>query len=359
MTAWSTPYSRRSACARSLGDSVGVRHAPEVVGVRVRHHDLAEVVEQRGYQQLVRARMVDLAGDHVGGPGNRNRVKTEALRGHLPARDSLEEPVDADPARERLDSLGRERAHSFGHRRYAIAPPLIGVRQAHHGDDKRDVRLDRGDELLLTRIRVEQHAQHAVARLGQSRHRVQALNRSRKPVAVVAHENRFARVGRLEVLGQDCTRVQRGDEAVDVFAHVCVLEALQILHEDGRAVVEPLVEAVDAVLREDALGPVLAVRAAQCATRHRSGPAEDHSTGSTSSDAQLSHTQRSRSSPSAGRTRVYGCPLSGWTTSRTFPEGRSIVLTTCGGRRLMGGGSLRSAGRFTRCSSPSVTRRTP
>src|SRR5687767_10110068 len=69
--------------------------------------------------------------------------------------------------------------------------------------------------------------------------------------------------GGLEILGQQRFCVERGDEAVDLVAHVRVHELLEVADHLLGSLVQALVEVVHEVLREDAGGVPLAVRAPQ------------------------------------------------------------------------------------------------
>ncbi len=159
-------------------------------------------------------------------------MQPEPLGRQLPAGNPLEEAVHADSPRERLDALRREHANRVRDRGDLAAPLVLRVCQPHHGDDERDVGLDSAHEILLTGLRVEEDAEHAVARLGQRGHGVEALDGGRESVAVAAHgkriEDRSARNAGLKVFGQDCARIQCTDETVDVLGHARVLKPLQV-----------------------------------------------------------------------------------------------------------------------------------
>ena len=79
-----------------------------IAGIGVRQHELADVVQQRGAEQLVAVLVVELAREPVGGGLGGHRVQAEALGHEVPARRALEEVEGGGAGGERLDALGRE-----------------------------------------------------------------------------------------------------------------------------------------------------------------------------------------------------------------------------------------------------------
>jgi hypothetical protein len=114
----------------------------------VSQDELADVVEQRGHEELVAILVLHLAREAVGGRLRGDRVEPEALRHQVPAGRALEEIEGGCAGRERLDALGREHLDGLGN---ACDLALLALRRAvgdpEHGDHERDVRLDRLNDL--------------------------------------------------------------------------------------------------------------------------------------------------------------------------------------------------------------------
>ena len=76
-----------------------------VAGVGVHEHELADVVQQGGAEQLVAIVVVDLAREPVGGALRGDGVQAEALRHQVPDGGALEEVEGGGAGGERLDAL--------------------------------------------------------------------------------------------------------------------------------------------------------------------------------------------------------------------------------------------------------------
>ena len=156
-----------------------------VTGVRVSQDELADVVEERRDQHLVAILVLEHAGDVVGGALSRHGVQPEALRRRVPHRGALEEVVDLRARSERLDAAGRQDVHSVRDRGdLALARRAGAVRDPEHGDDQRDVRLDRLDDVGHRRLVLADQAEQAVARLGEGREGLEGLESRGEPPAV-------------------------------------------------------------------------------------------------------------------------------------------------------------------------------
>ena len=156
-----------------------------VAGVGVGQDELADVVQQRGHEELVAVLVLHLARETVGGGLGGDGVEAEALRHQVPAGRALEEVEGGGAGGERLDALGREDLDRLGN---AGDLALLALRRAvgdpEHGDHERDVGLDRLHDLADRGAILANDPQNAVARLGQSRERLERLEGSGEPAAV-------------------------------------------------------------------------------------------------------------------------------------------------------------------------------
>ena len=160
-------------------------HLARVAGVGVREHELADVVQQRGDHQAVALLVAELGGEPVGGALRGDAVQAEALGRALPDAGALEEVERARAARERLD--GGRREHADG--AHDAVDPAAGaavdaVGEPQRRDRERDVGLDGGHDVGRRRALLREQPQHAVARLGQHRERLERLERGRQATAV-------------------------------------------------------------------------------------------------------------------------------------------------------------------------------
>src|SRR5215213_670566 len=156
-----------------------------VAGVGVSQDELADVVQQRGDEELVAVLVLHLARETVGGGLGGHGVESEALRHQVPARRALEEVEGGGASGERLDALRRENLDRLGDARDLALLALRGaVPDPEYGDHERDVGLDGLHDLADRRAILADYPKNAVARLGQSRERLERLEGSREPAPV-------------------------------------------------------------------------------------------------------------------------------------------------------------------------------
>src|SRR3954452_24438986 len=156
-----------------------------VAGVGVHEHELADVVQQRGDHEAVAVLVAGLGGEAVGGALRGDAVQAEALRRGVPDGRALEEVEGARADGERLDRLRRQQLDGLDDRLDAaavLALDLFGEPQ--DGDDEGDVALDRGDDVAGRHALGGHEAEHAIARLGQRRGRLERRERRRQAPAV-------------------------------------------------------------------------------------------------------------------------------------------------------------------------------
>ena len=155
-----------------------------VARVGVHQHELADVVEERGAEQLVAIRVVGCAASRSAA----RWVATACRRkrsgaASQPGVRSKKSKVSASAASASTPSgVSTSTAGMLG----AILPllaPSSDVRDPQHGDHERHVRLHGGDN-LAHRGAVLGDAQHAVARLGERRKRLERLEGGRQAPAV-------------------------------------------------------------------------------------------------------------------------------------------------------------------------------
>jgi hypothetical protein len=113
-----------------------------------------------------------------------DRVEAEALRRGVPDRRALEEVEGLGGPDQGLDAGGRQDLDCLGHRANPAAGLGALVRQAHDRDHERDVGLDRVDHLGDGRLLLAHEPEHALARLGQRRERLERLESRRQPATV-------------------------------------------------------------------------------------------------------------------------------------------------------------------------------
>ena len=173
-----------------------------VAGIGVRQDELADVVQQRGHEELVAVLVLHLARETVGGGLRGHGVEPEALRHQVPAGRALEEVEGCGARGERLDALGGEHLDGLGDGRdLALLALRRAVGDPQHGDHERDVRLHRLDDLAHRGAVLADHAQDAVARLGQRRECLERLERGGEPTPVafvVPSSGRIAASGLLD-----------------------------------------------------------------------------------------------------------------------------------------------------------------
>jgi hypothetical protein len=170
------PLLRRAGVAVHLGG---------IAGVGVHQDELADVVQQRGDHEAVAVLVAGLGGQAVGGALRGDAVQAEALGRGVPDGRALEEVEGTGADRERLDGLGRQQLDRLDDgldAPAALALDLVG--EAQDGDDERDVALDRGDDVARRDALGGDEAQHAIARLGEGRERLERLERRRQAPAV-------------------------------------------------------------------------------------------------------------------------------------------------------------------------------
>ena len=185
-SAWSTPSSRRSRWMRSSGVRASPWTCSRIAGIRVDEHQLADVVQQRGDHQPVARLVADLAGDPVGRALGGDAVQPEAL-GDCPARRRCaRRSRTSGPAGDRRGRCAARAPRPPGprSRRGRGRGPSTWLARAQDRDGQRHVGLDRGDHVGRGRLAVLEQAQHAVARLGQHRERLERLERSGQPASV-------------------------------------------------------------------------------------------------------------------------------------------------------------------------------
>ena len=137
------------------------------------------------HEQLVAVLVVELAGEPVGRGLRGHGVKAEALRHHVPAGRALEEVEGGGARGERLHALRGEDLDRLGDARDLALLALRGaVGDPEHGDHQRDVGLDGLHHLADRGAVLAHHPQHAVARLGERRKRLEGLERRRETAAV-------------------------------------------------------------------------------------------------------------------------------------------------------------------------------
>jgi hypothetical protein len=160
-------------------------HLAGVAGVGVHQDELADVVQERRDEQLVAVLPAGLAGQPVGGALRGHGVQAEALRGGIPARDPLEEVKRVGAGGERLDAGRRDGLDCLRHGGdLGLLRGGGAIRDPQHGDDERDVRLDRGDHVAGGAVLLADEPQDAVARLGERGERLERLEGGRQAAAV-------------------------------------------------------------------------------------------------------------------------------------------------------------------------------
>ena len=123
-------------------------------------------------------------------------MQAEALGHEVPARRALEEVECGRPGGELLHAVGREDLDGLGDARdLALLALHRAVGDAQHRDHERDVGLHRGDHLAHGRVVLADHPQHAVARLGERRERLERLERDRQPPTVPLSGARYDGLG--------------------------------------------------------------------------------------------------------------------------------------------------------------------
>jgi hypothetical protein len=168
-----------------LGRAGGTVDLRGVARIGVGEDELADVVQQRGAEELVAVLVLHLAREAVGGRLGGDGVEPEALRHQVPAGGALEE-VECGGARgERLDALGREdldRLRDLGDLALLALGSAVG--DPEHGDHERDIGLHRLDHLADRGAILADHPQDPVARLREGRECLECLEGCGEPPAV-------------------------------------------------------------------------------------------------------------------------------------------------------------------------------
>ena len=156
-----------------------------VAGIGVGENELADVVQERGDEELVAVLVLHLTRETVGGGLGGHRVEAEALRHQVPAGGALEEVEGGGAGGERLHAFGREHLDRLGN---AGELALLALRRAvgdpEHGDHEGDVGLDRLHDLTDRGAILADHPKNTVARLGQSGECLKRLEGRREPAPV-------------------------------------------------------------------------------------------------------------------------------------------------------------------------------
>ncbi len=157
-----------------------------VAGVGVDEHELADVVQQRGDEQLVALLEADLARKPLGRPLGGDGVQAEALRRGIPAGDALEEVECRRAGGERLDARRRDAPRRRAARSRSSASWQRWVRFAIRKTaiTERHVRLDRGYDVARGGVVLADEPQDAVARLGERGKGLERFEGGRQPSAV-------------------------------------------------------------------------------------------------------------------------------------------------------------------------------
>jgi hypothetical protein len=125
--------------------------------------ELADVVQQRGDEELVAVLVLHLTRETVGSRLGGDGVKAEALRHQVPAGRALEEVEGGGAGGERLHALGREDLDRLGDAGdLALLALRASVGDPEHGDHERDVGFDRLNDLTDRRAILADHTKNAV-----------------------------------------------------------------------------------------------------------------------------------------------------------------------------------------------------
>ena len=156
-----------------------------IAGVGVQQHQLADVVQQARGGQAVAVLEADLGGDPV---GRVLRGESACRRKRSGAASHTLERSKKSNVRRRVASACTVCGVSSSTAATTVStrprPPLDLVGQAQHGDEQRDVGLDRGDHVGGRHVVLGDDRQQPVARLGQGGKRLERFEGHRQAAAV-------------------------------------------------------------------------------------------------------------------------------------------------------------------------------